>query len=165
MEDINENIMDFLKKSKPEIDRTIEKYLPKEATQEWLEFAFGKPRYKFNTEAVQKSLVDPIWDFLERGGKRWRPVGFLLVVEAVGGDSKKLKDFVIIPEIIHNGTIMIDDVEDLPMAGLMMPMIKINGKSFQESRVLKKQFIESLSGKDLKNIEEMENETNFPQPC
>lgn len=59
---------------------------------------------------------------------------------------------------------MIDDGEDLTMAGLMMTMIKINGKSFQESRVLKKQFIESLSGKDLKNIEEMENETNFPQP-
>ncbi|MCK4429627.1 MAG: polyprenyl synthetase family protein, partial [Candidatus Aenigmarchaeota archaeon] len=110
---VDGDIMDLLKKLKPEIDKTIEKYLPKEATQEWLEFAFGKPRYEYNTEAVQKSLIDPAWDFLGRGGKRWRPVLFLLVAEAVGGDLEKLKDFVIIPEIIHNGTIMIDDVEDM----------------------------------------------------
>jgi len=37
---------------------------------------------------------------------------FLLITEAIGGDIKKVKDFVVIPELIHNGTIIIDDVED-----------------------------------------------------
>ncbi len=37
---------------------------------------------------------------------------FLLVIEALGEDSKSFLDFAIIPEVIHNGTIMVDDVED-----------------------------------------------------
>jgi len=107
------NITSHMERLKPEIDKIIEKYLPKKVTHEWLEFTFGKPRYKYNIEASQKALLDPIRDFLDRGGKRWRPVLFLLIAEAVGGDIEKLKEFVVIPEIIHNGTIMIDDVEDM----------------------------------------------------
>ncbi len=107
------SITSHMEKLKPEIDKIIEKYLPSKVTQEWLEFTFGKPRYKYNVEASQKAIIDPIRDFLDRGGKRWRPVLFLLIAEAVGGDIEKLKEFVVIPEIIHNGTIMIDDVEDM----------------------------------------------------
>lgn len=105
-------IAELIEKLKPEIDKTIEKYLPRKVTGEWLEFSFGKPRYAYNLEAAQKSIIDPVWDFLDRGGKRWRPLLFLLIVEAVGGDVEKLKDFAIIPEIIHNGTLIIDDIED-----------------------------------------------------
>lgn len=102
----------YLESKGPEIDKIIEKYLPKKATQEWLEFVFQKPRYNYSLEAVQKALIDPVWDFISRGGKRWRPILFLLITEAVGGDIEKVKDFVIIPELIHNGTIIVDDLED-----------------------------------------------------
>jgi geranylgeranyl diphosphate synthase type I len=106
-------IIEFLKSKKPEIDEIIEKYLPRKATPEWLEMVFGKPRYAYSLESAQHSLVDPIWDFLDRGGKRWRPVLFLLIYDALGGDREKLpKDLVVIPELIHNGTIIIDDIED-----------------------------------------------------
>ncbi|HIE15020.1 TPA: polyprenyl synthetase family protein, partial [Candidatus Bathyarchaeota archaeon] len=54
----------------------------------------------------------PFWDFLDRGGKRWRPALLLLACEALGGDSEKFLDFAVIPEIIHNGTLIADDVED-----------------------------------------------------
>jgi len=57
-------------------------------------------------------VAAPIWDFLNRGGKRWRPSLFLLVAEALGKNAEVLKEFAIIPEVIHNGTIMIDDIED-----------------------------------------------------
>ncbi len=107
-----EKIIEELEKLKPEIDRTIEKYIPKKAGKEWLEFAFGKPHYSFDLKAAQETLSRPIWDFLSRGGKRWRPVLFLLVVEAVGGDVEKVKDFAVIPELIHNGSIIVDDIED-----------------------------------------------------
>ncbi|MCK4781708.1 polyprenyl synthetase family protein [Candidatus Parcubacteria bacterium] len=108
----SKGIIEYMEKLKPEIDEIIEKYIPKQATEEWLEFTFGKPRYTYNQAAAQKAVIEPIWDFLERGGKRWRPILFLLIAEVVGGDKEKLKDFVIIPEIIHNGTIIIDDIED-----------------------------------------------------
>jgi geranylgeranyl diphosphate synthase type I len=113
MSNPKEKFEEYLKKMKPEIDRVVEKYLPKKATKEWLEFVFQEPRYSYSLEAAQKAFADPIWDFLDRGGKRWRPILFLLITEAVGGDIDKVKDFVIIPELIHNGSIIIDDIEDL----------------------------------------------------
>lgn len=108
-----EGIIKFLETKKPEINALIEKYLPRKVSKEWLEFIFGKPRYSYSIESAQNNLVDPIWDFLDRGGKRWRPVLFLLIYEALGGKKEKLpKDLLIIPELVHNGTIIIDDLED-----------------------------------------------------
>jgi len=105
-------IVEYLEKLKPEIDKIIEKYIPKKVTKKWLNFTFGKPRYIFPKKSAQKALVEPIWNFLNRGGKRWRPVLFLLITEAIGGDVRKVEDFIVIPELIHNGTIIIDDCED-----------------------------------------------------
>lgn len=105
-------IVDYLENLKPKIDKVIERYLPKKANKKWLDFTFGKPRYSFDLRAAQGAISDPVWDFLSRGGKRWRPVLFLLVTEAIGGDIEKVKDFVVIPELIHNGTIIVDDLED-----------------------------------------------------
>ena len=105
-------ITEYSKGLKLEIDKVIERYVPKKVSQEWLEFVFGSPHYQYTPKAVQGVLLNPIWDFLERGGKRWRPILFLLIAEAVGGDVEKLKDFAIVPELIHNGSLIIDDIED-----------------------------------------------------
>jgi len=106
------DIKKFLKEKAPIIDKIIEKYIPKEYTEESLVLTSGKPRYSYNTEALTESLSKPIWDMISRGGKRWRPALFLLIVEALGGDVEKVKDFVIIPEVVHAGTLMVDDIED-----------------------------------------------------
>jgi geranylgeranyl diphosphate synthase type I len=94
------------------IDKLIERYIPRIYDKSAIVFSQNPPRYDFNLEALNKTIADPIWDFLDRGGKRWRPSLFLLVIEALGEDSKSLQEFAIIPEVIHNGTIMIDDIED-----------------------------------------------------
>ena len=107
-----EAIKEYLGKRRPEIDRVIKKYLPQKATKKWLDFTFGKPRYFYSQKAAQEVLLKPIQEFLDRGGKRWRPVLFLLVTEAIGGDLKKVKDFLIIPELCHEGSIITDDVQD-----------------------------------------------------
>lgn len=106
------DIIELLKEKKPIIDEVIRKYIPEKLSEEYLEWIFGKPRYAYSLEAVQKFLSDPVWDLLNRGGKRWRPVLFLLTAEALGADIEKLKDFVVIPEIVHNGSLVIDDIED-----------------------------------------------------
>lgn len=108
----NEEIIKYLENLKPELDKIIEKYLQIRPNKNWLGFIFGKPRYSFLEKAAQESLSRPIWDFLSRGGKRWRPALFLLISEAVGGDVKKVKELAIITELIHNGSIIIDDIED-----------------------------------------------------
>jgi len=53
-----------------------------------------------------------VHDFLSRGGKRWRPALFLLFTEALGGDPGKVRDFTVTLELLHEGSIMVDDVED-----------------------------------------------------
>lgn len=112
MKNLAIDIEKFLKEQSGMIDKVIEKYIPRKFTKENLEFVCGKPRYEYNIEAPNKAVAEPIWEFLDRGGKRWRPVLFLLVAEALGGDPKKFIDFVVIPEVVHNGTLMHDDIED-----------------------------------------------------
>jgi len=75
-----------------------------------VEEVFGRGDYSLR--AIQEAILDPIWDFLDRGGKRWRPALFLLVLEAFGKNPEKFFDFAIIPEILHEGTLVVDDVED-----------------------------------------------------
>jgi geranylgeranyl pyrophosphate synthase len=106
------NVEKMLKENAPLIDKLIERYIPREFEKSMAVFSLNPPRYDYNLEALNKAVAKPIWNFLDRGGKRWRPLLFLLVVEALGKDPKDLEEFAIIPEVIHNGTIMVDDIED-----------------------------------------------------
>jgi geranylgeranyl diphosphate synthase type I len=106
----SKNILEYLEKLRPQIDRKIEEYLPRKVSKKWVEKVFGKGNYSL--EAIQRAILDPIWDFLDRGGKRWRPALFLLILEAFGKNPKKFFDFAIIPEILHEGSLICDDLED-----------------------------------------------------
>ena len=97
---------------RPVVDETIEELLPREIDEDYLAAFFGEPAYQYDPEAIQTALADPIWDLLDRGGKRWRAVLLLLLVEAFGEDPGDYLEYACIPEILHNGTIIVDDVED-----------------------------------------------------
>lgn len=102
----------YLTEKSDEINATIEQLVPHTINESWLEKTYGRPSYGYDVESIQKVLVDPMWNLLDRGGKRWRPALFLLSLEAVGGDPKKFFRYTAIPEIVHNGTLVSDDVED-----------------------------------------------------
>ncbi len=106
------DIMKVLKKMSPEIDRAIEKYIPRKYDKKSMEFTLGRPSYKYNVDAPNKAIAEPVWNLLDRGGKRWRPAMMLMVCEAFTGEWKKFVDFAVIPEVIHNGTLLVDDLED-----------------------------------------------------
>jgi geranylgeranyl pyrophosphate synthase len=106
------DIEKMLEEKAKTIDKMIERYIPRKYEKNSLVFSVSPPGYDYNLEALNKALAEPIWDFLDRGGKRWRPALFLLIVEALGKDPEQFSEFVIIPEVVHNGTIMIDDIED-----------------------------------------------------
>jgi len=94
------------------IDKAIKKYIPRAISKDAIVFKVSPPRYACNIEPLNKALLEPIWEFLDRGGKRWRPSLFLLICEALGKKSEMYLDFAIIPEVVHNGTLMVDDIED-----------------------------------------------------
>jgi len=106
------DIESVLERNRAEIDAAIAKYLPKKYDKKSLEFTLGKARYSYDVNSASDAISTPIWDFLSRGGKRWRPALFLMFAEALGADTRKLIDFAIIPELAHNGTIVADDIED-----------------------------------------------------
>jgi geranylgeranyl diphosphate synthase type I len=102
----------FLEEKALLIDRAIEKYIPRKFSEKAILFKVNPPRHSCSMEAFDKAIAEPIWDILDRGGKRWRPVLFLLVCEALGKKADDYLDFAIIPEVVHNGTLIIDDIED-----------------------------------------------------
>jgi geranylgeranyl pyrophosphate synthase len=102
----------FLGKKAPSIDKAIEKYIPRKFTKDAALFRISPPSYAFNLETINKAIAEPVWEFLDRGGKRWRPSLFLLICEALGENPDEFIDFAIIPEVVHNGTLLVDDIED-----------------------------------------------------
>lgn len=53
-----------------------------------------------------------LWDFLDRGGKRLRPLLTLTAASAVGGDEKRTLPAAAAIELFHNFTLIHDDIED-----------------------------------------------------
>jgi geranylgeranyl pyrophosphate synthase len=95
------------------IDKTIERYVPRKFSENSFLFKTFLPRYVCDSEALTKTVAEPFWEFLDLGGKRFRSALFLLVCEALGKNSEELVDFAVIPEIIHNGMMIVEDVECL----------------------------------------------------
>ena len=101
-----------LEEWRPTVDETIESLLPRAADDAYLTEFFGEATYAYDSAAIERALSAPIWDLLDRGGKRWRAVLFLLFVDALGEEPEAYREYAAVPEILHNGTIIVDDVED-----------------------------------------------------
>jgi geranylgeranyl diphosphate synthase type I len=103
---------DVLAEWRPVVDEAIEELLPREIDEDYLTEWFGPASHRYDPDAIQRALSDPIWDLLDRGGKRWRAVVCLLLLDGFGADPEEHLLYACIPEILHNGTIIVDDVED-----------------------------------------------------
>jgi geranylgeranyl diphosphate synthase type I len=106
------NILDILEEYGRRITAEIEKFIPRRVDEESLSKLIGKPFFKYEPESINKSVLEPFWDLMSRGGKRWRPALMVMVYEALGGKIEDILPLTIIPEVIHNGTLVVDDVED-----------------------------------------------------
>lgn len=74
------------------VNQQIKKYLPRS----------GRPL----------TLHQPMWELLDRGGKRFRPALTLLFCKAVGGQERGALPAAAAVEILHNMTLIHDDIED-----------------------------------------------------
>lgn len=108
----SERMREVLERWRPVIDDAIAEVLPREIDEDYLDSFFGEPTYAYDAHAIQKGLADPVWALLDRGGKRWRAILFVLLVEGLGADPEDYLTYATIPEILHTGTIIVDDVED-----------------------------------------------------
>ena len=74
------------------VNQQIEKYIPRTA----------RPA----------TLHQPMWELLDRGGKRFRPALTFLFCKAVGGQPRTALAAAAAVEILHNMTLIHDDIED-----------------------------------------------------
>jgi geranylgeranyl pyrophosphate synthase len=66
-------------------------------------------------QSVMSSVQDlarPLVDVLKRGGKGWRGYALAICCEMVGGNFDPLEDWLAFSEILHAGSLIVDDVED-----------------------------------------------------
>lgn len=58
------------------------------------------------------SIVKPIRSISDRQGKGWRSMALLVAGYAAGADPADLKLYISFPELLHTGSLIIDDIED-----------------------------------------------------
>jgi geranylgeranyl diphosphate synthase type II len=85
---------------------------------EWADI-FRRYKERINRELMNaapdiepRSLYEPIRYFLGIGGKRLRPILLILSTKAVGGDTDQAIDAAVAIELLHNFTLVHDDIMD-----------------------------------------------------
>ncbi|MBN2206954.1 MAG: polyprenyl synthetase family protein [Candidatus Aminicenantes bacterium] len=95
------------------VDRTIADFLPKESRPSDLGRLAGSPRNGLTAAVYQDLLARPTWDLLSRGGKRWRPLFALTLLDALGATTDAFDQyFCVMAELCHTGALIIDDIQD-----------------------------------------------------
>ncbi len=105
-------IEEYIKNRAVKISAMIKEYLNDADSPRYLGKMLGRSGYEYDTDAIRRSIIDPASYLLGLGGKRWRPVLMLEVLEALGKNPDDYTEFSIIPEIVHNATLIHDDIED-----------------------------------------------------
>jgi len=94
------------------VDGFWSQVIPREFDNGILAQLCGDDTNTYDTVGPSKTISEPLWDFLSRGGKGKRTQLFSLILQAFGKDEEPYRDLMLIPELSHNGTLIIDDIED-----------------------------------------------------
>lgn len=86
------DLREFLEEQKAVVDGEISKVLPR--------------------DSPIPGLYDVQLDFIDEGGKRWRPILCLLVHRALGGRGETVLPYAAAIELVHNFSLIHDDIED-----------------------------------------------------
>lgn len=90
------------------IEEYLQTILPEKVNNCWKESVMGPVQVK---DAFLDQINKPACDLVGRGGKRWRPLLMMLFYQLYRTDDDILA-FTPLVELPHNGTLIIDDIED-----------------------------------------------------
>jgi octaprenyl-diphosphate synthase len=92
------------------IEAELARWLPEDPDSVWKNQVFPDLGAKI-PEPLLKSLTQPAWDLVNRGGKRWRPLLMILICESLGGGDAAIPLTPLV-EFCHNASLIHDDIED-----------------------------------------------------
>ncbi len=112
-----QHLDDFFANVSSEVRGLIGCMLPLQPESKYATSLFADERRPHLLEGVDilqlsDNLIKPVREITDRGGKAWRSYAVLACCEAVGGDSRDFYEWLAIPELIHSGALIIDDLED-----------------------------------------------------
>ena len=87
-----QSALDVIERYKGTVETELERYLPR--------------------TGVPSEFYSSVWELLDRGGKRFRPGLVFLASESVGGDMQAAIGAAAAVELLHNMTLIHDDIED-----------------------------------------------------
>lgn len=95
------------------LEQAIKHSLSQENTLEWLKSIVSGSSETLSTTVDIETIINPAIDLINRGGKRWRPLIMLLTMQALGKEPEDLHYLLSLSiELPHNGSLIIDDIED-----------------------------------------------------
>ena len=95
------------------IDGRIAEFFPRVIDEARVRSYVGDSPWTHEVPAFTAVLSKPVWDLLGRGGRHWRPIFGLLMLEALGVRSRPFELLVsVLSELTHTGALIIDDIED-----------------------------------------------------
>jgi geranylgeranyl pyrophosphate synthase/predicted secreted hydrolase len=111
------NMKEFLKAVSKATLNSVKHILPINPSQEKFEELVSKKGNKHLTDGLDKlvyseKLIKPIREITDRSGKSWRSYATIACCDAVGGNSQVAIDWLALPELMHVGSLMVDDVQD-----------------------------------------------------
>ncbi|MFN8321668.1 MAG: polyprenyl synthetase family protein [Chitinophagales bacterium] len=111
------NLKEFLKAVSKATLNSVKQIIPLEFGQEKFEELVSKKGNKHLTDGLDKEayiekFIKPIREITDRSGKSWRSYATIACCDAVGGNSQVAIDWLALPEMMHVGSLMVDDVQD-----------------------------------------------------
>jgi len=112
-----EDLEGFFEEVGKVVRESVERVLPMKpdfATARRLVASDERPQYMDGVDVEQyaRTHIHPIREIVDRGGKGWRSYAAITCIDIVGGDSRKFVKWIALPEMMHVGSLIVDDVQD-----------------------------------------------------
>lgn len=112
-----EDLESFFKAVGKEVRKSVAGLLPYEPSYEQVRDLIASEARDHYMEGVDlrqfvKTGVAPVREITDRGGKGWRSYAALACCDVVGGDSRDYVHWLAMPELMHVGSLIVDDVQD-----------------------------------------------------
>ena len=112
-----ETLDGFFKSVGEAVRESVQDVYPLELTRAHAEKLVAAPGRESVLEGVDmkqlaRTLIAPVREITDRGGKAWRSYAALACCDVVLGDSRKFAEWLAFPEFMHVGSLIVDDVQD-----------------------------------------------------
>jgi geranylgeranyl pyrophosphate synthase/predicted secreted hydrolase len=112
-----EDLEGFFEEVGKVVRESVERVIPKQpdyAMARKLIASEDRDQYMRGVDIDQyaRKHLHPIREIVDRGGKGWRSHAMVSCIDIVGGDSRKFVQWIALPELMHVGSLIVDDVED-----------------------------------------------------